>query len=389
MAKTNNHKTVFVGLSGGVDSSVAAYLLKKQNHNVVGVHIRSWNKDGCDEIEAEYARRVAEHLGIPFYIFDLEKEYKASVVDYMIHGYKIGLTPNPDVMCNKEIKFGVFLKKALELGADYVATGHYVRLKESRISNKEYRNNPILNSKFYSLYSALDPSKDQSYFLWTLTQDQLKHCLFPIGDYKKTEIRKIAKRINLPTADKKDSQGICFVGQVSIKDFLKEYLPPKKGKVIDEFGKVVGYHDGVQFYTIGQRHGLGIGGRARHSFSEGGIKPYYISGKSAKTNTIHIAYGEENPELYRKEIKLAQVNLINHIKIPKKGLKLKVRVRYRQPLAAAQLLKIVPHSAGSRETGKIVKLKIIFAKEQRFIAPGQSAVIYDKNGAMLGGGVIL
>lgn len=345
-------RRVFVGLSGGVDSSVAAYLLLKEGYEVIGVHMRCWNEGGCDVEEAEYARRVAEHLNIPFYLFDLEKEYKQAVVDYMIKGYKEGVTPNPDVMCNKEIKFGVFLKKAVELGADYVATGHYV-----------------LKTTSYKLQTARDASKDQSYFLWALAQSQLKHSLFPIGDYLKKDVRKIAKKIGLPTADKKDSQGICFIGQVSIKDFLKRYIEEKKGNIADEDGKVLGQHEGVQFYTIGQRHGLGIGGSD---------EPYYVKDKNVKKNELIVAKGDENPALFRKEINLAQVNLVNIKNVPKKGLKVMARVRYRQPLFSATLYK-----------ASVKSCKLVFVKPQKFIAPGQSAVFYSAKGVMLGGGVIL
>jgi tRNA-specific 2-thiouridylase len=233
-------KKVFVGMSGGVDSSVATYLLKKQGYDVTGVFMRCFNVDGCAERDAEDARRVAEKLEIPFYVWDFEKEYKEKVVEYMIDGYKNGITPNPDVECNREIKFGLFLKRALKFGADYVATGHYVRLGTSqflrrrislRLRGLGYRGNKKLNPSGYTLMVARDKNKDQSYFLWTLTQKQLRHCLFPIGDYLKSEVREIAKKIGLSTAEKKDSQGICFLGNISLSDFLAEYLPKKNGAI--------------------------------------------------------------------------------------------------------------------------------------------------------------
>ncbi|MBI5731896.1 MAG: tRNA 2-thiouridine(34) synthase MnmA, partial [Candidatus Magasanikbacteria bacterium] len=314
-----NKKKVFVGMSGGVDSSVAAALLIKRGFDVVGVHLKCYNVDGCAEQDAEDARRAAETLDIPFYVFDMEQEYKDKVVEYMVDGYKKGITPNPDVMCNKEIKFGLFLKKALELGAEYVATGHYVRLKKV--------------GKSYKLFVAKDKNKDQSYFLWTLTQDQLKHALFPVGDFVKPEIRKLAKKLKLPNAEKKDSQGICFLGQVSLKDFLGNYIPEKKGIVVNTSGKVIGEHKGAYFYTIGQRSGLGIGGNA---------KPLYVAEKDIKENALLVAE-EGDPVLSKKEVSLGGMNFINkhHSTIRANGrMPVMVRVRYRQPLFKATLVQI-------------------------------------------------
>jgi tRNA-uridine 2-sulfurtransferase len=347
-------KKVFVGMSGGVDSSVAAALLKKRGFEVVGVHLKCYNVDGCAEQDAEDARRAAEVLGIPFYALDMEREYKDRVVKYMIDGYRKGLTPNPDVMCNKEIKFGLFLKKALEMGADYVATGHYVELRSYRTKHTD-------KLATFCLFEAKDKNKDQSYFLWTLTQDQLRHCLFPIGGYTKPEVRKLAKKFGLPNAEKKDSQGICFLGQVTLKDFLGNYIPEKKGLVLNTAGKVVGEHKGAYFYTIGQRNGLGIGGNS---------KPQYIAEKDVESNAILVAE-ENDPALYKKEISLKQVNFIGGKKIVNK-IPVLVRIRYRQPFFKATL----------------VKDKIIFDQPQKFVASGQSAVFYGKTGEMLGGGVI-
>jgi len=360
-------------MSGGVDSSVAALLLKKKGYEVVGVFMRCFNLDGCAERDAEDARRVAEKLGIPFYVWDFEKEYKKRVVDYMVDGYRQGITPNPDVMCNKEIKFGLFLEKALKMGAGYIATGHYVRLG-IRIQNKGFRGNSIkpLNSKHYILYSALDSQKDQSYFLWTLTQKQLKHCLFPIGNYLKSEVREMARRAGLPTADKKDSQGICFLGKVTLADFLKQYIRPKRGLVYTTTGKKVGEHDGVYFYTIGQRRGLGI------PLS----KPYYIAEKNISDNSLVVAGGDTNPALYKKEIRLISLNWIslNAQELPAKVF---ARVRYRQPLSRAILLFSNSHELENSHTANLV-----FDKPQKFVAQGQSAVFYSKKGELLGGGVI-
>lgn len=360
-------RRVFVGMSGGVDSSVAALMLKKKGYDVVGVFMNCYeSKDGCSKRDSRDAASVAQKLKIPFYVWDFRKQYEKKVIEYMIDGYKKGLTPNPDVMCNKEIKFGLFLERALKLGADYVATGHYVKLK-------------TYNLKLKTLYQAKDKNKDQSYFLWTLTQEQLKHCLFPIGGYLKPQVRKIAKTAGLITADKKDSQGVCFLGKIKIEDFLKKYIPKRKGKVLDSSGKIIGEHSGVQFYTIGQRH---INAKINFPVlkNQKDRQPYYVAEKNKKTNTLVIAEGSENPVLYKKEVELTNINLSNSdLKIKDKRLKISVmaRVRYRQPLFLASL--IIDKSL----------VKLAFAKPVKFVAPGQSAVFYDKKGRLLGGGVIV
>jgi len=373
-----NKGLVFCAISGGVDSSVAALLLKKQGYDVTGIFMRCYNLDGCAERDAEDARRVAEHIGIPFYIFDFEEEYKKQVVEYMVEGYRAGITPNPDVMCNKEIKFGLFLKKALALGANYVATGHYIRLRRNFEINSKFK---IQNSKF-TLWQAKDLNKDQSYFLWTLIQEQLEYCLFPIGDYLKSEVREMARKAGLPTAEKKDSQGICFLGKVGVRDFLKNYIKPKKGVVLDAEGRKIGEHDGAQFYTIGQRH-LGIrnqesGIRGRHE-----TKPYYVVDKNIKTNTIVVAEGENNSALFQKKIEIKNVNFINleHTNILENvgmsGMSVFARMRYRQPLSSAKIYNL-----------KSKTYNLVFDEPQKFVAPGQSAVFYSAREEMLGGGVI-
>lgn len=340
---------VFVGLSGGVDSSVAAYLLSKDGYDVVGVHLRCWNKNGCNITDAEDARRVAEVLNIPFYVLNLEEDYKRAVVDYMVNGYAEGFTPNPDVMCNKEIKFGLFLKKALELGADYIATGHYAKLSKY--------------GKEFVIEAAKDKAKDQSYFLWTLGQYELSRSLFPIGDYLKSDVRKIAAKAKLPTAGKKDSQGLCFIGKVTMRDFLGEYLPIKKGKVLSVKGKILGEHEGNHFYTIGQRQGIKISGN----------KPYYVVSKNALTNTLVLGDAEEIEATGTKLVKLSSANLVLK---DRKETEVYARLRYRQPLSKATL----------RKSG--ADLELTFDRSQKFVALGQSAVFYSPRGEMLGGGVI-
>lgn len=383
---------VFVGLSGGVDSSVTALLLQKAGYDVTGVFIRSYNLDGCAERDAVDARLTANHLGIPFYVFDFEKEYKHDVVDYMIQGYRSGLTPNPDVMCNKYIKFGMFLKKARALGADYIATGHYVRLrnakkyenKKNKSKNDSYIRKPLV---FHSLLQSKDSNKDQSYFLWTLNQDQLQYCLFPIGDYLKSEVRAIARKAGLPTAKKKDSQGICFLGKVAVSDFLKDYIPAKRGAVLTTTGRIIGEHEGVQFYTIGQRHGLDLKSKNRELGIRGreATPPHYIAAKDSVTNTLVVAEGDDNPALFKKELELSDVSFVNPMIYNSKfPISVMARVRYRQPLAKARMYKL-----------KTENYRLVFAEKQKFVASGQSAVFYSARSKkqhsgreMIGGGII-
>ncbi len=368
-------------MSGGVDSSVAAFLLKQatpnnfsklfgrptpkgfRGYNVTGVFMKCYNIDGCAVADMEDARRVANHLNIPFYVFDFEEEYKKQVVQYMIDGYRKGLTPNPDVMCNKKIKFDLFLKESLKMDADLIATGHYVRLRrKSQL--------PITN---YQLLASKDANKDQSYFLWTLAQNQLKHCLFPIGEYLKPKVREIARQAGLPTAEKKDSQGICFLGKFSLAGFLKKHIPPKKGDILNTDGQKIGEHDGIWFYTIGQRH---IG--AKISSGVDNQKPRYVTAKNLETNTITVSENDPNP---KKEIELSDVNFIStgtHILHTTYCLPVSVRTRYRQPLMPATL----------NWSLVIGRWSLTFASPQKFIAPGQSAAFYSKKGELLGGGVI-
>jgi tRNA-specific 2-thiouridylase len=388
-------KRVVVGLSGGVDSSVAAYLLKEQGYEVIGMFMKNWHDDSvtisneCPWLDdSNDAMIVAQHLGIPFQAIDLSKEYKERIVDYMFTEYQAGRTPNPDVLCNREIKFDIFLKAALKLGADYVATGHYARREEIDVNEK----------KIYRLLAGKDPNKDQSYFLCQLTQEQLSKALFPIGELLKPEVREIAKKAGLATANKKDSQGLCFVGKVHLPDFLQQRLQPKKGKAIvipetakaysngqsmDDLisltkpyvyqqseGEVVGEHNGAHFYTIGQRKGLNIGGQP---------KPLFVIGTDTEHNIIYMGMGEDHPGLYRKglfvpnedehwvreDLKLAVGESRNYL----------ARIRYRQPLEPCTLHK------------KKEGLYIIFERPQKAITPGQFAAWYADD-ELIGSGVI-
>ncbi|MFC1595008.1 tRNA 2-thiouridine(34) synthase MnmA [Patescibacteria group bacterium] len=341
---TPKNKKVFVAMSGGVDSSVAAALLKERGYDIIGVFMQGWPHPmaTCSwKTERRDAMAAAAVLDIPFLTFDFSNEYYESVVKYTLNEYAAGRTPNPDVMCNKYIKFGFFLKKALELEADYIATGHYVRMDQN-----------------LKLSIAKDKNKDQSYFLWTLKQEQLKYCIFPIGDYEKSEVRKLAHKYKLPTADKKDSQGVCFIGQLDMADFLREFIPKKKGNIVTSSGKKVGGHDGLYFYTIGQRHGMDIGG--------GG--PYFIADKNFDTNTLIVAENENDPILFKKELQFTDANWLHAVEFP---FECEARIRYRQPLQKC----------------RVEKNKVVFEEPQRAIAPGQSVVFYRRN-ELLGGGII-
>jgi len=350
LKKANKGKKVFVGLSGGVDSSVSAYLLAQQRYDVTGIYIRGYNVDGCATDDVIMARRVAGHLDIPFYIWDMEREYKHQVVDYMVSAYQSGITPNPDVMCNKKIKFGLFYDKARAFGADFIATGHYA----------------LLNNKNNSLCVAKDKNKDQTYFLWTLNKEILKKTLFPLGNLLKSEVRKVAKKAGLPNANRKDSQGVCFLGKFKMADFLARYIDGIPGPIITPEGKILGEHKGLCFYTLSQRH-LGIKGM-------GGGEAFYVARKDWQNNTLVVA-PENHDLLFTKEVSLKEINIIaNRVK---KETEVFARVRYRAPLSAAKLI-IKQNNTGV----------LIFHSPCKFVAPGQSAVFYSKDGEMIGGGII-
>ncbi len=385
-------QTVFVGLSGGVDSAVSAALLKQQGFDVVGVFMRTWHPDflECNEEEERRdAMRVSAHLDIPFLTFDLEKEYKKGVADYMIAEYKAGRTPNPDVMCNKEVKFGAFLQKAISTGADFVATGHYAkggaRSAFAQSLGPSLRSaTPSQKHSSHLLLKGVDPSKDQSYFLWTLRQDQLSKILFPVGHLKKSAVRKLAKKFKLPVAEKKDSQGICFLGEVDLKKFLKHYIKSKKGKVINENGEVIGHHDGAVFYTLGERHGFTI---TKKSPNDG---RYYVVGKDIKKNTLtvseqgnvrHSTGGRFRPEaggmpknFSHFPVFIEKTNWIS--KAPKENKNYTAQIRYHGELLLCKIKCSTPSVA-----------QVNFEKPV-LIASGQSVVLYD-GPVCLGGGIVV
>ena len=397
-----NKKRVVVGLSGGVDSSVTAYLLKEQGYEVIGLFMKNWHDDSvtisdeCPWLEdSNDAMIVAEKLEIPFQTIDLSVEYKEKIVDYMFKEYELGRTPNPDILCNREIKFDVFMKTALSLGADFVATGHYCRKAEFEKDGKT----------IYQLLAGKDTNKDQSYFLSQLNQEQLQKALFPIGELLKTEVREIAKQADLITADKKDSQGLCFIGKVRLPEFLQQKLKPIKGNVIalstdlpkfkkaihptkpptelkelqlctkgyklhPKDGKIVGTHTGAHYFTVGQRKGLGIGG-----FKE----PLFVIATDTERNIVYVGQGEHHPGLHRTGLAI----IPGEIHWTRKDLELEegeskeydIRIRYRQPLEKGTLIR--------RKEG----LFIIFERKQKGIAAGQFAAWYNGE-ELIGSGVI-
>lgn len=366
--KIKSKKRVFVGLSGGVDSAVAAALLQKRGFDVHGVFLREYDLSLSDsmrdriacsqEDDRASAVAVAAHINTPFEEWDFRRAYKKEVVDYLFDEYRKGNTPNPDVMCNTYVKFGLFLKEAIKRDADFIATGHYARKLESRIANRE--------SRRFKLATARDSNKDQTYFLYTLTQQQLAHCLFPLGNMTKPEVRAYAKKIGLPNWDKKDSQGVCFVGKIAMRDFLQTKLKVKKGPLMTSDGTIVGTHDGAQYYTIGQRHGIGYGG---------GGTPYYVVGKDVKKNTVTVAQGERNLELFAKELTCSDVHWISG-RTPTFPFRCMARIRYRQPLQQCTLVFVTGSS-----------FLVTFQKPQRAVTSGQAIVFY-KGHQCLGGGII-
>ncbi|MFZ1250043.1 MAG: tRNA 2-thiouridine(34) synthase MnmA [Candidatus Microsaccharimonas sp.] len=342
---------VYVGMSGGVDSSLTAALLVEQGYDVTGVYMKNWTQDlpgmrcpWADDLAD--AKRVAVQLGIDFKVFDFENDYRQKVVDYMIDEYKHGRTPNPDIMCNQEVKFKLFLEAALDDGADLIATGHYARVSDGK------------------LLQAVDTNKDQTYFLYRVTEHALRKTLFPLGEFTKPQVREMAKERGLYTAAKKDSQGICFVGQIGIREFLSQYVEQKAGAIIDrQTGKVLGQHDGAIFYTIGQRHGLDVGG---------GL-PYYVVGKDMEKNEVYVTTNLNDDSLWKPELSVTNMHWINEA--PQQAI-YQVRVRHRAPLISAEL--------SYEDDGRI---RLVLTNPERAVAPGQSIVIYSEQ-QCLGGGIV-
>ncbi|EUJ26491.1 tRNA-specific 2-thiouridylase MnmA [Listeria floridensis FSL S10-1187] len=357
MTKDNSQIRVVVGMSGGVDSSVTAYLLKQQGYDVIGIFMKNW--DDTDEFgvctateDYEDVIRVANQIGIPYYSVNFEKEYWDKVFRYFLDEYQLGRTPNPDVMCNKEIKFKAFLEHAESLGADYVATGHYARVKQV---NGEVK-----------LLRGVDQNKDQTYFLNQLSQEQLSHVMFPLGGMEKSEVRRIAEEAGLATAKKKDSTGICFIGERNFKEFLSEYLPAKPGLMKTLDGKPMGNHDGLMYYTIGQRHGLGIGGDG---------DPWFVAGKDLENNVLFVEQGFHHDSLYSSSLIATDLSFTSNGAKPQ-SFHATAKFRYRQ-----------------EDTGVTVNLlddgkaEVVFDEPVRAITPGQAVVFYDGE-ECLGGATI-
>lgn len=352
---------IIVAMSGGVDSSVAAFLLKKAGHNIEGLFMKNWEEDDTDEFcsaakDIVDAEQVCEKIGIKLHRVNFATEYWNNVFEHFLHEYQAGRTPNPDILCNKEIKFKAFLDYAKHLGADKIATGHYARVKHS-------------NTQRF-LLTGLDANKDQSYFLYTLGQQQLKFTEFPIGELEKSTVRHIAAEAGLITHNKKDSTGICFIGERRFKTFLSTYLPAKPGLIKTLAGKVIGQHDGLMYYTIGQRQGLGIGGcKDCHE------APWYVADKNLLDNVLTVVQGHDHPLLYRHDLECSQLHWVADI-APQDKFYCTAKTRYRQHASECTVTKITDDH-----------FKVDFKKPQWAITPGQSIVFYD-NEICLGGGVI-
>ena len=357
-------KRVVIGMSGGVDSSVSAWLLKEQGYEVIGLFMKNWE----DDDDSEYcstredwidAVSVADVLGVDIEAVNFAAEYKDRVFAEFLREYQAGRTPNPDVLCNAEIKFKAFLDHAMKLGADYIATGHYARVRE-------------VNGSF-QLLKALDASKDQSYFLHRLNQSQLTNTLFPLGEIQKTEVRKIAEQLQLPNAKKKDSTGICFIGERPFREFLNRYLSYQHGDMKTPEGEIIGQHVGLSFYTLGQRKGIGIGGIKSHQNADGSSDAWYVAKKDVAANTLYVVQGHDHPWLLSSSLEAAQVSWVAG-QAPSNA-QLSAKTRYRQPDMTCQF---------SDDT---TQFELKFDQAQWAVTPGQSAVLYDGD-ICLGGGII-
>ncbi len=357
MKKAPKDTRVVIGMSGGVDSSVAALLLKEQGYDVIGIFMKNWDdtdENGVCTATEDYndVIRVCNQIGIPYYAVNFEKQYWDKVFTYFLDEYKAGRTPNPDVMCNKEIKFKAFLEHAMKLGADYLATGHYARV--------------AFRDGEYKMLRGIDENKDQTYFLNQLGQDQLEKVMFPIGDIEKSKVREIAKEANLATATKKDSTGICFIGERNFKEFLGSYLPAQPGNMETFDGKVMGKHDGLMYYTIGQRHGLGIGGSG---------EPWFAIGKDLKKNVLYVGQGFHNEKLYSHSIVAVNVDWVSNQEKPQ-TFECTAKFRYRQP-----------DNKVTVEMLEDNKVRVVFQDPIRAVTPGQAVVFYNGD-ECLGGGTI-
>ncbi|MFU0825807.1 tRNA 2-thiouridine(34) synthase MnmA [Clostridium sp.] len=359
MIKEPKDIKVIVGMSGGVDSSVTALLLKEQGYNVIGVFMKNWDEEdedgNCTATEDyEDVVMVCNQIGIPYYSVNFTKEYWDRVFTYFLDEYKRGRTPNPDVMCNKEIKFKAFLDYALKAGADYIATGHYAQV--------DYKDGE------YKLIKGVDKGKDQTYFLCMLGQKELSKTMFPIGNINKKEVRQIAERAGLETAKKKDSTGICFIGERNFNEFLSHYLPAKQGEIRTLDGKVIGKHDGLMYYTLGQRRGLGIGGI-------GTGEPWFVADKDLEKNILYVVQGEKHPALYSYGLEASQVHWVSEKDKPR-TFKCSAKFRYRQKDQGVTVI------VNDKD-----KCTVVFDEPQKAVTPGQAVVFYDGE-ECLGGGII-
>lgn len=363
-------------MSGGVDSSVAAAILVEEGYQVTGVFMKNWSPSNIQSLsdcpwleDQKDAQAVCEKLGIPFQSVNFETEYRQSVVEYFLSEYRAGRTPNPDVTCNREIKFGIFLDWARSQDADFVASGHYVRIQK--------------NVDEFELHRGIDSNKDQSYFLWTLKQDQLKYCLFPIGDLKKSQVRQIAKELDLPTAQKKDSQGICFIGAINVGQFLRSEISAQPGDVIGPNNQIIGKHDGAVYYTVGQRHGFKLTNTKVLSalYKQTHIPPLFVVKKDVENNLIYVGEADD-PRLYKTKMIVSDINWIagtdaTHCICTSQNIS--AQIRYRQSPVEVEYIQSLPNDKN--------KIRIKFQQPVRAVASGQSIVFYRKD-SMLGGGII-